>query len=43
MKDVPPSLVINWDHAATNMVPLSQWTMEKKGAMRVEIATVDDK
>ena len=31
MEDVPPSLVINWDHTATIIVPSSQWTMEKKG------------
>jgi len=43
MKDVPSSLVINWDHTATKIVPSSQWTMEKKGAKRVEIAAVDDK
>ena len=41
MEDVPPSLVINWDHTATKIVPSSQWTMEKKGAKRVEIAAVD--
>ena len=43
MEDVPSSLVINWDHTATKTVPSSQWTMEKKGAKRVEIAAVDDK
>jgi len=31
MEDVPPSLVINWDHTATKIVPSSQWTMEKRG------------
>jgi len=36
-EDVPPSLVINWDHTATKIVPSSQW---EKGAKRVEI---DDK
>ena len=29
MEDIPPSLVINWDHTATKIVPSSQWTMEK--------------
>ena len=43
MEDIPPSLVINWDHTATKIVPSSQWTMEKKGTKRVEIAAVDDK
>ena len=30
MEDIPPSLVINWDHTATKIVPSSQWTMEKR-------------
>ena len=28
-EEVPPSLVINWDHEAMKIVPSSQWTMEK--------------
>ena len=43
MEDVPLSLVINWDHIATKIIPSSQWTMEKKVMKRVEIAAVDDK
>lgn len=43
VEDVPPSLIINWDHTATKIVPSSQWTMERKGMKRVEIAAVDDK
>ena len=43
MEDVPPSLIINWDHTATKIVPSSQWTMEKNGTKRMEIAAVDDK
>ena len=43
IEDVPLSLIINWDHTATKIVPSSQWTMEKKGMKRVEIAGVDDK
>ena len=43
MEDVPQSLVINWDYTATKIIPSSQWTMEKKGMKRVEIAAVDDK
>ena len=43
MEEVPPSLVLNWDHTAMKIVPSSQWTMEKKGIKRVEIAAVDDK
>ena len=29
MEDVPPSLIINWDHTATKIVSSRQWTMEK--------------
>ena len=43
IEDIPPSLVINWDHTATKIVPSSQWTMEKKGTKRVEIVAMDDK
>ena len=43
MEDVPPSLVLNWDHTAMKIVPSSNWTMEKKGTKRVEIAAIDDK
>ena len=43
MEEVPPSLVLNWDHTAMKIVPSSQWTMEKKGTKRVEIVAVDDK
>ena len=43
MEEVPPSLVLNWDHTAMKIVPSSQWTMEKKGTKRVEIAAVDGK
>jgi len=31
MEDIPQSVVINWDHTATKIVPSSQWTMKKKG------------
>ena len=30
MGDVPPSLIINWDHTATKIGPSSQWTKERK-------------
>ena len=30
MEDVPPSLVLNWDHTAMKIVSSSNWTMEKK-------------
>ena len=43
MEDIPPSLIINWDQTGTHFVPVSQWTMEVKGAHRVEIAGLNDK
>ena len=43
MEEVPPSLVVNWDHAVMKIIPSSQWTMEKRGTKRVEIAGVKDK
>ena len=43
MEDIPPSLIINWDQTGTHFVPASQWTMEVKGARRVEIAGLNDK
>ena len=30
LEDVPPSLVLNWDHTAMKIVPSGQWTMEKE-------------
>ena len=43
MMEIPPELVINWDQTGIKIVPVSSWTMEKKGTRRVEIAGVDDK
>ena len=43
MEEVPPAMVLNWDHTAVNYVPVSSWTMEKEGAKRVEIVSKDDK
>ena len=43
MMEIPPELVINWDQTGIKIVPVSSWTMEKRGAKRVEIAGVDDK
>ncbi len=31
----PSSLIINWDQTGTHFVPVSQWTMDVKGARRV--------
>ena len=43
MEEIPPELVINWDHTAFKLVPSSNWAMEKKGTKRIEIITIDDK
>jgi len=29
--DIPMDLIMNWDHTGVNIVPSSQWIMEKKG------------
>jgi len=34
---------MNWDHTGVNIVPGSQWTLEERGAKRVEFTGVDDK
>ena len=28
---IPPSLIFNWDQTGLNLVPGSNWTMERKG------------
>ena len=43
MEDIPPDLIINWDHTAIKYVPVSNWTQEQKGSKRIEIARIDDK
>ena len=43
MEEVPPSLIVNWDHTVMKIISSSQWTMEKRGTKRVEIAGVEDK
>lgn len=43
MQASPPELVINCDQTGIKVVPVSSWTMEKKGSKRVEIAGVHNK
>ena len=43
MEDIPPELVFDWDQTGISIVPGSSWTMELKGAKRVEIAGISDK
>ena len=43
MEEIPHSLIINWDQTGVHYVPVSDWTMEKRGSKRIEIAGIDDK
>lgn len=40
LEEIPPDLIINWDHTGLNYVPVGNWTFAKE---RVAIAGVDDK
>ena len=42
-EEIPPQLVLNWDHTALSYVPASKWTMEKKGTKKIEIGGLNDK
>lgn len=41
--NIPPELIINWDHTGIHLVPVSKWTMDEKGSDKVEIVGLDDK
>lgn len=43
LEEIPSDLIINWDQTGINYVPVSQWTMDKRGSKRVAVAGVDDK
>ena len=43
LEEVPPCLVINWDHTGLKYVPVSSWTMAKEGSKKVLIAGIEDK
>ena len=43
IEEVPPCLVINWDQTGIKYVPVSNWTMAKQGAKKVEIVGVSNK
>ena len=40
---IPPDLQYNVDESGVKIVPVSDWTMEERGANRVEVAGKDDK
>ena len=43
MEDIPPELILNWDQTGFKMVPSPTWTMNTRGAQRVEVVGVHDK
>ena len=43
MDEIPPQLIINWNHTGIYYVPVSSWTMEMVGTKCVEIIGKDDK
>ena len=43
LEEIPDNLVVNWDQTGIHYVPVSDWTMEKVGAKRVEIVGANDK
>ena len=43
MEEIPPKLILNWDQSGLNVVPSSLWSMEQRGAKRVELAGLNDK
>uniref|UniRef100_A0A1X7V892 DDE-1 domain-containing protein n=1 Tax=Amphimedon queenslandica TaxID=400682 RepID=A0A1X7V892_AMPQE len=42
MEDIPSQLIINWDQTGLNYVPMSEWTMEKRGTKRVPITGISN-
>jgi hypothetical protein len=40
---IPVQLIINLDETGARIVPVSAWTLEKKGAKSVPITSIDDK
>ena len=43
MDEIPPEMILNWDQTGLNLIPSSSWTMEQRGARRVEITGLNDK
>ena len=43
MAEIPNDLIINWDQMAIKYVPVSEWTIERVGSKRVEIAGLEIK
>ena len=43
MEEIPPCIIINWDHTALKYVPVGSWTTAKEGSKMVPLAGADDK
>ena len=43
MDEIPLEMRLNWDQTGLNLIPSSSWTMEQRGAQRVEITGLNDK
>ena len=43
MEEIPPELIMNWDQTGIKIVPCSTWTMNQRGAKRVEMIGTNDK
>ncbi|ELU15161.1 hypothetical protein CAPTEDRAFT_190778 [Capitella teleta] len=40
---VPKQLVVNWDQTAIHYIPVSNYTMDERGASNINVARIDDK
>ena len=43
IEEIPPPLILNWDHTGLKYVPVSSWTLAKEGAKKVSIARIEAK
>lgn len=41
--DIPPELIINFDQANVNIVPVGDYTLEKSGSKQFQIIGLEDK
>ena len=43
LEEIPMELIVNWDQTPIKFVPVSNWTHDKKGTERIQLAGLDDK
>ena len=43
IEQIPPELILNWDHTGIKIVPSSSWTMEQQGTKHVDLVGAGDK